>query len=184
LNFDFEDIINRIINILKIKNKAELCRIMNVSTATMGNWKTRNKIPYEEILLICEKYQLSSDYIFFGIGNLKEIELMIKGRLSEKVLNNFQPELLLFHEVFKSINPISYNSKEELIIDIQKFDISFTNKIFQINEQTKNNIIAFLIELSPEEYEYVIKYNNNFLEIIFQFRNFTNKIFTLDKVSS
>ena len=109
---------------------------------------------------------------------------MIKGRLSEKVLNNFQPELLLFHEVFKSINPISYNSKQELIIDIQKFDISFTNKIFQINEQTKNNIIAFLIELSPEEYEYVINYNNNFLEIIFQFRNFTNKIFTLDKVSS
>ena len=53
---------------------------------------------------------------------------MIKGRLSEKVLNNFQPELLLFHEVFKSINPISYNSKEELIIDIQKFDISFDKR--------------------------------------------------------
>ena len=103
---DFETVINRIINILKIKNKAELCRIMNVSTATMGNWKIRNKIPFEEIIKICKEYELDTNYIFFGLETYQlDIEIIknsIKFRVNEKEKNNNEdsvPELFLLEDI-------------------------------------------------------------------------------------
>ena len=63
---DFEIIANRLLALLNIKNKAQLADLMNVSTATMGNWKIRNKIPFEEILTICVKYKLDMKFVLIG----------------------------------------------------------------------------------------------------------------------
>lgn len=64
--FEFEEIINRLIVELNIKNKTELSNLMGVSTQTMGNWKSRNKIPYEEIVTICVNYNLDIKQIVTG----------------------------------------------------------------------------------------------------------------------
>ena len=68
--FEFEEIINRLIEVLNLKNKSELANIMNVSTQVMGNWKTRNKIPFEEIHTLCVNKNFDINYVFYG--NKKE----------------------------------------------------------------------------------------------------------------
>lgn len=67
--FVFEDIINRMLVTMKLKNKSELAKIMNVSTATMGNWKARNKIPFEEIITLCLKNNIDIKFILTGNEN-------------------------------------------------------------------------------------------------------------------
>lgn len=64
--FDFEQVINRLIDELELKNKSQLAKIMNVSTQVMGNWKSRNKIPFDEILTLCLIKNIDIKYIFSG----------------------------------------------------------------------------------------------------------------------
>lgn len=65
--FEFDEIINRLMTILELKNKTELASAMGVSTQVMGNWKIRNKIPYEEILTICLQKDIDIKQIITGI---------------------------------------------------------------------------------------------------------------------
>ncbi len=67
--FEFEEIINRLIEVLNLKNKSELANLMNVSTQVMGNWKTRNKIPFEEIHTLCVNKNFDINYVFYGKKN-------------------------------------------------------------------------------------------------------------------
>lgn len=67
--FEFEEIINRLIEVLNLKNKSELASLMNVSTQVMGNWKTRNKIPFEEIHTLCVNKNFDINYVFYGKKN-------------------------------------------------------------------------------------------------------------------
>jgi hypothetical protein len=64
--FEFEPIINRLIQELKLKNKTDLSNLMGVSTQVMGNWKVRNKVPFEEIVTICLKENININKIISG----------------------------------------------------------------------------------------------------------------------
>lgn len=64
--FEFEPIINRLINELNLKNKTDLSNLMGVSTQVMGNWKVRNKVPFEEIVTICLKENININKIISG----------------------------------------------------------------------------------------------------------------------
>lgn len=64
--FEFEPIINRLIEELKLKNKTDLSNLMGVSTQVMGNWKVRNKVPFEEIVTICLKENININKIISG----------------------------------------------------------------------------------------------------------------------
>lgn len=176
---DFETIINRIINILKIKNKAELCKIMNVSTATMGNWKIRNKIPFEEIIKICKEYELDTNYIFFGLETYQlDIEIIknsIKFRVNEKEKNNNEdsvPELFLLEDILGRKETENLKGFIELCNFIKAYnidEISLIQDLFQTKKEldlAKEKLIKFLDDFAPQEIEHLIK--NGFVYIEYE----------------
>lgn len=63
---DAASILKRVKERLDFKNDSELASYLNVGNGTISNWKSRNKIPYDEIFEICEKNNFSLDYIFYG----------------------------------------------------------------------------------------------------------------------
>lgn len=85
--FEFDIIINRLIEKLNIKTKTELANIMNVSTQVMGNWKTRNKIPFEEIHTLCLNKNIDIKYIFYGENEEKKEEII---NFKEKIIENLE----------------------------------------------------------------------------------------------
>jgi len=60
---EFDEIISNLKEVLKLKNNTELAKVMKVTTQVMGNWKSRNKIPYKEIHTICVEYKLDLNLI-------------------------------------------------------------------------------------------------------------------------
>ena len=87
--FEYLKIIKRLKEILKLKNNTELSSLFEVSTQTMGNWKSRNKIPYEEIFTLCVKNKIDINYILTGekeqfFINFKEENLKIIENATEK----------------------------------------------------------------------------------------------------
>lgn len=90
--FEFEEIINRLMSKLNIKNKTELANIMGVSTQVMGNWKTRNKIPYEEILTVCVKNNIDIKHIVFGIEEAEIIKKLNFREENHKIIEKINDE--------------------------------------------------------------------------------------------
>lgn len=101
--FEFEEIINRLIEVLNLKNKSELANLMNVSTQVMGNWKTRNKIPFEEIHTLCVHKNFDINYVFYGKKNDNFEE---NTNYREKIIENLEKlndkELKYFYFLIES----------------------------------------------------------------------------------
>lgn len=107
--FNFEEITNRLLALTNIKNKSQLAKEMDVSTATMGNWKRRNKIPYEEIITICLKYKIDINYIFSGA----ETELNILN-------NSVNKNITITGDNNKVSNIKTFGKKLEIIEKLEK----------------------------------------------------------------
>lgn len=99
--FDFEEIITRLILKLELKNKAELASVFNISTQVLTNWKSRNKIPFEEIIILCKSKNMMSelDYILYGhdykCGVPSNIAILVN-RALELNPNGLQDDLIRF----------------------------------------------------------------------------------------
>ena len=101
--FEFEVIINRIIKELDLKNKTDLSKKMNVSTQVMGNWKNRNKIPFEEIHKLCEFENLDINYIFNGKKNdKKEKKINYKEKITENLEKLNEKELKYYNSLIET----------------------------------------------------------------------------------
>ncbi|CAM3934606.1 helix-turn-helix domain-containing protein [Arcobacter cloacae] len=177
----FENIMNRLFLSLGVNNSAQFCELIGVNRSVFSNWKTRGKIPYEEIISLCNKFEISSDYIFFDRKNTLHMDLQytLKGRLYTKTkdssLKYFQSELLLLHDVLSS--NILFGSKNELVNFIQNYKTNVLDQLI-ISNKTKDNVSSFIYELTDEEFEYLQKNKDEFLLIMFEFRNWANKLFT------
>ncbi|WP_417327429.1 helix-turn-helix domain-containing protein [Halarcobacter sp.] len=86
----FEEIINRLKESLKIGTDKQVYELMNVKQATFTNWRTRNKIPFEEINTICVDKNLDINYILNGIKK-------------EQITINYKEEII------KSLETLSNN---------------------------------------------------------------------------
>lgn len=101
--FEFEEIINRLIETLNLKNKSELASLMKVSTQTMGNWKSRNKIPFEEIHTLCVYKNFDINYVFYGKKNDNfEININFKEKIVENLEKLNEKELKYFYHLIES----------------------------------------------------------------------------------
>jgi len=63
---DFEEIEERLFKVLKTNKVKEVANILGVREGTYSNWRARKKIPYEEIISICEINKFDMRYIFHG----------------------------------------------------------------------------------------------------------------------
>lgn len=64
-----KEILRRICEALNIKNQTELSLMFGVHRSVLSNWKARNSIPFEHIVILCNKYDISLDFILLGKGH-------------------------------------------------------------------------------------------------------------------
>lgn len=62
----FEDVIKRLKEVLGLKTDKEMYEFMGTNQGKFSMWKSRNKIPYEEITNICCNEKLDLNYILNG----------------------------------------------------------------------------------------------------------------------
>ncbi|RXK01499.1 hypothetical protein CRV02_08295 [Arcobacter sp. CECT 8989] len=62
----FEDVIKRLKESLQLKTDKEMYEFMGTNQGKFSMWKSRNKIPYEEITNICCNKNLDLNYILNG----------------------------------------------------------------------------------------------------------------------
>lgn len=60
------DVISRLKSELKIDTDAELCRLMNISTANLANWKSRGYLNEKPIVAFCVQRQIDLNWILTG----------------------------------------------------------------------------------------------------------------------
>lgn len=63
----FEEIIKRLKEKLNYTTDKELYELMGIKQGTFTNWRSRNKIPYEEITTICVNKKYNMNYIMSGV---------------------------------------------------------------------------------------------------------------------
>lgn len=93
---DFKDILERIKKKLKLKSDREVAEIMGVQQQNITNWKTRNTVPYQEIISLCLVRNINLIYILTGKEN-KETNN------SNENLSKNESELI---KKIKKLNPI------------------------------------------------------------------------------
>lgn len=94
---NFEEIEERLFNLFNTRKAKEIAEILGVGQSTYGNWRQRNKIPYDEIITICVKKNLDTDFVLTGRKKeeiIKKIDfkseiLQILEKFSEKELEYF-----------------------------------------------------------------------------------------------
>lgn len=70
--FSADDILDRLKEGLSIASDKELCKILEVSKATISNWRKRNSIDLDRVFSKCE--HLNFDWLITGRGNMANIE--------------------------------------------------------------------------------------------------------------
>lgn len=68
VEFSFEIIINRLKNVLGVEKDSDLARKLGVQPNKFGTWKTRNFLPIELIAELCDKNNISINFILYGKG--------------------------------------------------------------------------------------------------------------------
>lgn len=177
--YDIKNIIDKLILHSNSKNNKELAEKIGISYNTLNTWLKRGVISIDPIFNYVKENNLSLDFLF-NIDN-NTVEYTIKGRILQKVKEDekgFQSELLLLHSFLEETN-LQTKGRIDLINSLQKYEIKIIDKLF-ISQKNKTNLISFFFEISDLELQYIFDNKNDFLVIIYDFRNFTNKFFTLD----
>lgn len=65
----FEEIEKRLFEIFDTNKAKDLAELLNVKQTVYNNWKARNKIPYQELINLCEQKNINLLYLINGIGN-------------------------------------------------------------------------------------------------------------------
>lgn len=59
-------VLDRLLEVLSLKKDVELATLLNVSKATVSTWRSRNKIPYDAIVLLYLKSRIDLVYCLTG----------------------------------------------------------------------------------------------------------------------
>lgn len=100
---NFEEIENRLFKTFNVSKAKDLAEILGVTQSTYGNWRQRDKIPYDEIITICVKDNIDVNFILTGT---KKEEIVKKTNFKEEILqileNSDEKELECFYHMLKA----------------------------------------------------------------------------------
>ena len=68
MNMNLIEIIDRMKQLMNIKNDSDVAELLNINQSTFAERKRRNSVPYEEIIKFCDKQHIAIDYILLGKG--------------------------------------------------------------------------------------------------------------------
>ena len=73
------NIVDRLKNLLGLKDDSELAEVLDVSRSTVSNWRNnRSEFPLKYALLLQDKYGVSLDWIYSG-GDLEKLNYVREG---------------------------------------------------------------------------------------------------------
>lgn len=72
------DILNKVYELLDIKDDSQFCKIYEIKPNTLSTWKTRNTIPYELLLRISKEKNISLDNIFFNKMRINDDNMQLR----------------------------------------------------------------------------------------------------------
>ncbi len=77
------NVLDRLQQALNVESDSELSKAIGVNRATLGNWRNRNSVPYSICINICERENLSIDWLLTGEGEI----LRQKSRTSDNEID-------------------------------------------------------------------------------------------------
>ncbi|WP_093380822.1 helix-turn-helix transcriptional regulator [Pseudomonas sp. UC 17F4] len=69
------DVLDRLQIVFGVGSDSQLCVTVGVPRATMGNWRSRDSVPYELCVRVAEAEGLSLDWLLRGEGPMKPGEV-------------------------------------------------------------------------------------------------------------
>lgn len=91
-------VLDRLQIALDAKNDSQLCELTGVNRPTMGNWRSRNSVPYSLCVSVAEERGLSLDWLLRGEGPMHPGDMESKAVMPA---SNPQEEAML--ELFRSL---------------------------------------------------------------------------------
>ncbi|MEH6499299.1 MAG: helix-turn-helix domain-containing protein [Pseudoalteromonas distincta] len=64
--FEFDAVIQRLMNIYQVNKNIDLCKKLNLSPQTLSTWRGRNKIPFELCIKVALEKDVSLDWLLLG----------------------------------------------------------------------------------------------------------------------
>ncbi|MEE1883176.1 helix-turn-helix domain-containing protein [Pseudomonas soli] len=61
-------VLDRLHTVFGVKNDSQLCEVTGVNRPTMGNWRSRNSVPYPLCVSVAEEKGVSLDWLITGEG--------------------------------------------------------------------------------------------------------------------
>lgn len=68
------EVLNRLKTTFNLEKDADIARLLEVDPAKLGVWKSRNYIPLEHIVVLCNKNGLTINWVLYGKG-LKKLAI-------------------------------------------------------------------------------------------------------------
>lgn len=62
-------VINRMRQAVGVDTDIALGAVFGLRTAAVSGWRSRNKVPYEECVILAQRKNISMDWLLFGIGS-------------------------------------------------------------------------------------------------------------------
>jgi hypothetical protein len=170
----------------KVHNMADLASIFEVTPTAVTNWKKRNAV--SAIKKKCRELGIYND-IFGNIvassptsidsEDAEIIENSIRFRLEKKhnhTNSYFQNEILLIHN---SLEQKNFTTRNQIVSLLETFRIPTLNTSL-MSEKHRKNAILFIMELTEKEIVWICENQNEFLSILWEYRNLANKLLTFD----
>lgn len=67
-------VLDRLQQVYGVKNDNQLGEALQVNRSTLGNWRSRNTVPYTICVDVCEKCSVSLDWLLTGEGPMRREE--------------------------------------------------------------------------------------------------------------
>lgn len=74
----FEDVLGRILDVTGANNDSALAKVLNIKPPSIAAAKKRKQIPPGWIVEISQKYDVTTDWLFFGIGEKRRSQTPMK----------------------------------------------------------------------------------------------------------
>lgn len=112
------DVIDRLKTALQLDSDSELCRHLDLNRAALGNWRSRDSVPYTLCVNVAEENKIDLNWLLTGEGT------MLKGGVAGN--ERFSEEDLQILRMIKRLPP---NKKRDEIEDIKIFLQSFEEDV-------------------------------------------------------
>lgn len=133
---DLLEIIDKMKKISNVKSDKEVAKLLKTKADTLSQWKTRNKIPFKELLEYSNIQNISLNWLLTGKG-----EMYLTDKTHKNINSNIITGGQINGDINMSVNMAQFNHTEDIkeIIELLKYAPSgflsiIKNKLIQFKE--------------------------------------------------